>query len=51
VRLADLPTFAGVSSPRGIAPVDRVDDLRVPVATDRMKAVSEVYDNVLWDRI
>jgi branched-subunit amino acid aminotransferase/4-amino-4-deoxychorismate lyase len=53
VRLADLPTFEGVfvTSSRGIAAVDRVDDLRVPVATDRMKAVSEVYANVPWDRI
>jgi branched-subunit amino acid aminotransferase/4-amino-4-deoxychorismate lyase len=53
VRLADLPTLEGVfvTSSRGIAPVDRVDELRVPVATDRMKAVSEVYDVVPWDRI
>jgi branched-subunit amino acid aminotransferase/4-amino-4-deoxychorismate lyase len=53
VRLADLPTFEGVfvTNSRGIAPVDRVDDLRIPVVTDRMKAVSEVYDAVPWDRI
>jgi branched-subunit amino acid aminotransferase/4-amino-4-deoxychorismate lyase len=53
VRLADLPAFDGVfvTSSRGIAPVDRVDDLRVPVVTDRMKAVSEAYEAVPWDRI
>jgi branched-subunit amino acid aminotransferase/4-amino-4-deoxychorismate lyase len=53
VRLADLPAFEGVfvTSSRGIAAVDRVDELRVPVATERMQALSEVYGNVPWDRI
>jgi branched-subunit amino acid aminotransferase/4-amino-4-deoxychorismate lyase len=53
VLLADLPTFDGVfiTSSRGIAAVDRVDDLRVPVVTDRMKALSEAYEAVPWDRI
>jgi branched-subunit amino acid aminotransferase/4-amino-4-deoxychorismate lyase len=53
VRLADLPTFDGVfvANSRGIAPVERVDELRIPVAVDRMKAVDEVYEAVPWDRI
>jgi branched-subunit amino acid aminotransferase/4-amino-4-deoxychorismate lyase len=53
VRLADLSTFEGifVANSRGIAPVERVDELRIPVAVDRMKAVGEVYDAVPWDRI
>ncbi|HYS41330.1 MAG TPA: aminotransferase class IV [Pseudonocardiaceae bacterium] len=53
VRLADLPTFEGVfvANSRGIAPVERVDELRIPVAVDRMKAVDEVYEAVPWDRI
>ena len=53
VRLADLPTFEGVFvvNSRGIAPVERVDELRIPVAVDRMKAVDEVYQAAPWDRI
>jgi branched-subunit amino acid aminotransferase/4-amino-4-deoxychorismate lyase len=53
VRLADLPTFDGVFvvNSRGVAPVERVDELRIPVAVDRMKAVAEVYEAVGWDRI
>jgi branched-subunit amino acid aminotransferase/4-amino-4-deoxychorismate lyase len=53
VRLADLPSFEAVfvASSRGVAPVDRVDELSVPVDPIFMKAVSDVYESVPWDLI
>jgi branched-subunit amino acid aminotransferase/4-amino-4-deoxychorismate lyase len=53
VRLADLPSFDAVflTSSRGIAPVERVDDLTVPIDPTFMKAVADVYESVPWDRI
>src|SRR5207237_8427529 len=53
VRLADLPSFAAVfvTNSRGIAPVGRVDDLRVPVHPGLMKTLAETYDSVPRDEI
>jgi branched-subunit amino acid aminotransferase/4-amino-4-deoxychorismate lyase len=53
VRLADLPSFAAVfvTNARGIAPVGRVDDLRLPVDPGLMKTLAGVYDSVPWDEI
>jgi branched-subunit amino acid aminotransferase/4-amino-4-deoxychorismate lyase len=53
VRLADVPSFQSViiTNARGISPVDRVDDLRIPVDSDFVRAVSEVYESVPWDAI
>jgi branched-subunit amino acid aminotransferase/4-amino-4-deoxychorismate lyase len=53
VRLADLPAFDAVfvTNSRGIAPVDRVDDVDIPVHPGVMKTVADVYDAVPWDRI
>jgi branched-subunit amino acid aminotransferase/4-amino-4-deoxychorismate lyase len=53
VRLGDLPAFEAVfvTNSRGIAPVDRIDDLDIPVHPGVMKTLTEVYDAVPWDRI
>jgi branched-subunit amino acid aminotransferase/4-amino-4-deoxychorismate lyase len=53
VRLADLPSFRGafVTSSLGAAPVGRVDDLAIPIDTEPMKTVTQVYESVPWDPI
>lgn len=53
VRLADVPSFGSVilTNSRGISPVDRVDDLRIPVDPHFVRRVSEVYGSVPWDVI
>ena len=53
VRLADLPSFRGafVTNSLGAAPVDRVGDLALPIDTELMKTVTQVYDSVPWDPI
>ena len=53
VRLADLPSFRGafVTNSLGAVPVGRVDDLTIPVDTELMKTVQQVYESVPWDPI
>jgi branched-subunit amino acid aminotransferase/4-amino-4-deoxychorismate lyase len=53
VRLADLPSFDAVfvASSRGVGPVDRVDELAIPVDPNFMRTVSDVYESVPWDVI
>jgi branched-subunit amino acid aminotransferase/4-amino-4-deoxychorismate lyase len=48
VRVADLPSFTGmfVANSRGIAAVRRVDDLALPVAAERVRALVELYESV-----
>jgi branched-subunit amino acid aminotransferase/4-amino-4-deoxychorismate lyase len=53
VRLADLGRFQTVflTNTRGLEPVTRVDDLRLPVDPAFMKTLAESYESVPWDRI
>jgi branched-subunit amino acid aminotransferase/4-amino-4-deoxychorismate lyase len=53
VRVSDLPSSRGVfiTNSHGIAPVDRVDDLRVPVEDKVMTALATAYQEVPWDAI
>src|SRR5262245_29585660 len=53
VRVADLPSFDGmfVANSRGIAAVERVDDLALPVPVERVKALVDVYESVPPDPI
>ena len=53
VRLADLPSVgaAFVTNSLGPAPVGRVDELAIPIDTELMKAVTQVYESVPWDPI
>jgi branched-subunit amino acid aminotransferase/4-amino-4-deoxychorismate lyase len=53
VRLADHPSWTGafVSNSRGVAPVDRIDNLEVPVDVTLMKSVTEVYEAIPFDQI
>lgn len=53
VRLADLASFDAVfvTNSRGIAPVQRVDDVSLPVDTQFMKTVTQAYETVPWDPI
>ncbi|MEU6414761.1 aminotransferase class IV [Microbispora sp. NPDC046933] len=53
VRLADLPSFRSVlvTNSHGVAPVDRVDDLALPVDAAFAAAVAEIYESVPWDPI
>ncbi|WP_169951483.1 aminotransferase class IV [Microbispora sp. H11081] len=53
VRLADLPSFrsAMVTNSHGVAPVDRVDDLALPVDAAFAAAVREIYESVPLDVI
>ena len=53
VTLADLGRFAGacVTNSRGIAAVTRIDDVKLPIAPEFVKALHEAYDSVPWDTI
>ena len=53
VRVRDLPSFAGVflSNARGVAAVDGVDDVSLPVPAERLQAVTDAYNAVPWDDI
>jgi branched-subunit amino acid aminotransferase/4-amino-4-deoxychorismate lyase len=53
VRVADLAEFRGVivTNSRGVAAVDRVDDLRLPVDEAFMKTVTQAHESVAWDEI
>jgi len=53
VHLADLRNYAGafVTNSHGVAPVTQIDEVRLPVPADRMKALVAAYDSVPWDDI
>ena len=53
VRVADLASYEAVfvTNSRGIAAVERVDDLALPVSAPIMKTLTEAYASVPWDVI
>jgi branched-subunit amino acid aminotransferase/4-amino-4-deoxychorismate lyase len=53
VRVDDLPSYASVfvTNSHGVAAVDRVDDLRLPVDEEFVKTVRRTYESVPWDVI
>jgi branched-subunit amino acid aminotransferase/4-amino-4-deoxychorismate lyase len=53
VRLADLPSFSAafITNSLGAAPVGRIDDLAIPINTELMKTVTQVYESIPWDPI
>ncbi|MGW8569608.1 aminotransferase class IV family protein [Streptomyces niveus] len=53
VTLADLPSYASafLTNSQGIAPVDRIDDVRFTVDPELMGRVKAVYEAVEWDVI
>jgi branched-subunit amino acid aminotransferase/4-amino-4-deoxychorismate lyase len=53
VHLEDFASYDGVflSNARGVAAVDRVDDLALAVPDDRLTELAEAYDSVPWDEI
>ncbi|WP_433177099.1 aminotransferase class IV [Actinoallomurus sp. CA-150999] len=53
VRVADLASFdmAFVGNSGGVAPVDRVDDLTLPVDPGLVTTLTEAYESVPWDLI
>jgi branched-subunit amino acid aminotransferase/4-amino-4-deoxychorismate lyase len=53
VSLADLPSFAGafVANANGIAPVQRIDDLTLPVDDRLMRTVTGPYEASPWELI
>ena len=53
VYLRDVPSFAGafVTNSHGVAAVERIDDVPVPVAAELMKTLVDIYDSTPWDRI
>jgi len=53
VRLADIPSFDAMflCNSRGWAPVDRVDDVPVPVPPAAVKALADAYDRAPRDLI
>jgi branched-subunit amino acid aminotransferase/4-amino-4-deoxychorismate lyase len=53
VRVADIASLDGafLTSARGIASVSAVDDADLPVASDRLELLAEVYGSVPWDPI
>lgn len=53
VGLIDVMCLSGacVTNSRGIAPVDRIDSMPVPVAPAFVKALRDAYASVPWDEI
>lgn len=53
VLLTDLPSYETVfvSNSRGIAPVERVDDVALPIDAGFMKRVLRAYESAPWDAI
>jgi branched-subunit amino acid aminotransferase/4-amino-4-deoxychorismate lyase len=51
VRVTDLPSLPSMflANSWGIAPVNRVDDMDLPVDAAAMKALADAYDNAHWD--
>ena len=53
IRVADVPSFEGafLSNARGIAAVDEIDGIGVPVPEERITAIADAYAAVPWDAI
>jgi branched-subunit amino acid aminotransferase/4-amino-4-deoxychorismate lyase len=53
VRLPELPGFAGliVTNARGLAPVQQIDAVPVPVSEEFTKLLAEIYQASPWDAI
>ncbi|GAA0360574.1 aminotransferase class IV family protein [Microbispora corallina] len=53
VRLADVPAYRSVivTNSHGVAPVERIDDMRLPVDEAFVKTAVETYESVPWDVI
>lgn len=53
VRLADVGRFDGafVCNSHGIAPVSQIDDVILPVDSERMRTLRAAYDSTPWDEI
>lgn len=53
IRVSDLPSYAAVflTNSHGIAAVDRVDDVPLPVAPDILTMLTDTYDSVPWQPI
>ena len=53
VHVEDLGSYASifVTNSLGVAAVERVDDLRIPVDHAFMKTLTHAYDSVPWDAI
>jgi branched-subunit amino acid aminotransferase/4-amino-4-deoxychorismate lyase len=53
IRLQDITSFEGafLSNARGVAAVSQVDDVRLPMQTDRMKTIVDAYASVPWASI
>ncbi|MFE2205052.1 aminotransferase class IV [Streptomyces rubiginosohelvolus] len=53
VHLKDVAGFQGAftANSRGVTPVGRVDDVKVPIDSSLMSRLYEVYDALPWDRI
>jgi branched-subunit amino acid aminotransferase/4-amino-4-deoxychorismate lyase len=53
LRVADLPSFPAVfvTNARGIAPVEQVDDVALPVADELTTLLTDVYDSTPWTSI
>ena len=53
VRLRDLGSFEGafLANARGVAAVSQVDDARLGMPTERLRAVVDAYESVPWDPV
>jgi branched-subunit amino acid aminotransferase/4-amino-4-deoxychorismate lyase len=53
VRLADIASFPSMflTNSWGIAPVNRVDDIDVPISYEFMEVLSAAYDGTRWDEV
>jgi branched-subunit amino acid aminotransferase/4-amino-4-deoxychorismate lyase len=53
LRPADAASYDGVilANARGIAAVDQIDEVAVPVDAERVQALTAIYESVEWDPI
>jgi branched-subunit amino acid aminotransferase/4-amino-4-deoxychorismate lyase len=53
VRLGDLASFEGVflSNARGVAVVNQIDDVIVPLHKEPFETIAAAYAEVAWDTI
>jgi branched-subunit amino acid aminotransferase/4-amino-4-deoxychorismate lyase len=53
VYLRDVPSYAAafVTNSHGVAAVERIDDVAVPVRPELMKTLVDIYDSTPWDLI
>lgn len=53
VTLADVSGFAGacVTNSRGIAAVEQIDDVTLPIAPTLIKAMNAAYESAPWDAV